>query len=276
MEIPTKQLTHGFSLPVYGLGTWQMGGRNEADDSNDSEEIAAIRAAIDLGVTHIDTAESYGDGHSEELVGEAIKGYDRSKLVIATKVSGHNQTYQGVLASCAASLQRLGTNYIDLYYLHRYPDAGIDIADTMRAMDKLVADGKIRNVGVCNMSVNRLQYIQEHTINKIVCNQVHYSLRVREAVDQGVIEYCQQNDILINAWGPLEKGMLAQGGLLDEMAEKYGKTPFQVALNWLISQQNIVTIPKTSSVKHLRENLGAIGWELSVEDRQNLTTNFPN
>src|SRR5690606_35488374 len=124
-----------FSLPVYGLGTWQMGGRGEADYSNDSAEIKAIQKAIELGVTHIDTAESYGAGHSEELVGDAIKGLDRSKLQIATKVSAHNQNYDQLLKSFEGSLIRLSTDYVDSYILHRYPLPGIDIEDTMRAIN---------------------------------------------------------------------------------------------------------------------------------------------
>ena len=115
MNIPTKKLKSGFELPVYGLGMWQMGGKLEADYTNDQREIDAIRAAIDAGITHIDTAESYGAGHSEELLGEALQGYDRSKLFIVTKVSSWNQTYDGVIAACKSSLKRLKTDYIDMY-----------------------------------------------------------------------------------------------------------------------------------------------------------------
>ena len=276
MNIPTKKLASGFELPVYGLGTWEIGGRMEPDSSQDAADVATIKAAIEHGITHIDTAESYADGHCEELVGKAIAGYDRSHLIITTKVSAWNQSYEGVLAACERSLKRLGTDYIDLYLLHRYPQAGIDIADTMRAMDELIASGKVRHIGVCNMSVNRLKHVQEQTKHKIVCNQVHYSLRVREIVDRGVLEYCQQNDIFVTAWGPLEKGMLSDGGILREMADKYGKTPFQVALNWLIAQDHVITIPKTSSVEHLQENLGALNWLLSPEDQDRLADEFPD
>ncbi|HSW37817.1 MAG TPA: aldo/keto reductase [Candidatus Saccharimonadales bacterium] len=276
MNIPVKTLKNGFSLPVYGLGTWQMGGRFEPDNSNDEQDIAAIKAAIDHGITHIDTAESYGDGHSEELVGQAIKGYDRKKLLIATKVSAWNQTYDGILRSCEASLKRLGTNYVDLYLLHRYPEPGIPIADTMRAMDRLIGEGLVKNIGVCNMTINRFEETQKHTANKVVCNQLEYSLKMREAEARGLINYCQQNDILITAWGPLQKGALEEASILQEMAKKYGKIPYQVALNWLIVQPNVVTIPKTSNVEHLEENLGALGWELSAEDIDRLSREFPN
>lgn len=276
MKIPVKTLKSGFSLPVYGLGTWQMGGRMEPDYSNDDAEIAAIKTAVDHGITHIDTAELYGGGHAEELVGEAIKNYDRTKLIIATKVASGNETYDGVLKSCEGSLKRLGVSYIDLYLLHRFPEPGIPISEAMRAMDQLVDEKVVKNIGVCNFTVNRFQKAQELTKNKLVCNQVHYSLEVREAEDKGIIEYAQQNDIIVVAWGPLSKGALANAPILMEMAKKYNKTPYQIALNWLISQPNVVTIPKTTHVEHLEENLGALGWSLDQEDMGKLTKEFPN
>src|SRR5579871_2815067 len=236
MHIPIKTLKNGFSLPVYGLGTWEMGGRMEPDHSKDEQEIAAIKAAIDHGITHIDTAEIYGAGHSEELVGEAIKGYDRSELLIATKVAGPKETYDGILESCEGSLRRLQTDYIDLYLLHRAPEPGVDIKGTMKALDRLVAEKTIRHIGVCNFTVNRLAETQKHTANQLVCNQVHYSLEMREIQSRGVLEYCQKNDIFVVAWGPLSKGALEHAPILHEMAEKYSKTPYQVALNWLIAQ----------------------------------------
>lgn len=274
-QIPVKKLVAGFSLPVYGLGTWQMGGRTEADKSNDAAEIQAIQNAIERGITHIDTAESYGAGHTEELVGEAVKGHDRSRLLIASKVSAGNQTYDGLLASCEASLKRLNTDYLDLYMLHRYPEKGIDIAKTMKAMDRLVAEGVVKNIGVCNMSINRFKEVQKHTKNQIVCNQVHYSLACREITDKGVLEFCQENNVAVVAWGPLQKGELEAAPILNTIAAKYNKSPYQIALNWLISQQSVVTIPKTTSLEHLEENLGAIGWELEMSDKLELTENFP-
>ncbi len=276
MDIPVKTLKSGFSLPVYGLGTWQMGGRGEPDHTFDEQEITAIKNAIEQGITHIDTAEKYADGHTEELVGEAIKGLDRSKLIIATKVAVENQGYDNLLRSAEASLKRLGTDYIDLYLLHRYPDAGISIVDTMKAMDRLVDEGIVKNIGACNLTVNRLKDVQNHTKNKIVCNQIHYSADCREAEIAGVIDFCQQNDVLVVAWGPLEKGLLEKAEILHELAKKYGKTPYQIALNWLVTQENVVTIPKTTQKEHLEENLGAIGWEMDKEDWQKLTKDFPN
>src|SRR5579864_3878257 len=153
MNLPLKSLKSGFSLPVYGLGTWEMGGRTEADHTQDEKAITAIKASIDHGITHIDTAESYGAGHCEELVSQAIKGYDRTKLLIATKVSAHHQSYDDLLRAFEASLKRLDLDYIDLYLLHRYPYPGIPIGDTMRAMDRLVSEGLVKQIGVCNLSI---------------------------------------------------------------------------------------------------------------------------
>src|SRR5688572_19464724 len=161
MQIPTKKLKGGFELPVYGLGLWQMGGRGEADTTKDNEEITAIQIAIDNGITHIDTAESYGKGHAEELLGQAIRGYERKKLTIATKVSAWNQSSDDLKRSFEASLKRIDTDYVDLYLLHRYPEPGIPIAHTMLAMDELVAQGAVRNIGVCNLTPNRFNEVQK-------------------------------------------------------------------------------------------------------------------
>jgi diketogulonate reductase-like aldo/keto reductase len=274
MIIPTKKLNSGFELPVYGLGLWEMGGRWEADESKDNTEITAIQAALALGITHFDTAESYGDGHAEELLGQAIKGADRSKLIIATKVSAPHQSYEGIHRSFEASLKRLETDYVDLYLLHRYPEPGIPIVDTMRAMDELVAQGLVRNIGVCNMTPNRFNEVQKHTKNKLVCNQVHYNVQYREIEKTGVLKQCQDNDVMLVAWRPLQKGTLLNSPLLDELAKKYSKTPAQVAINWLISQKNVVTLSKTSNVEHLKENLGAVGWTMNAEDIERVRSDF--
>ena len=263
-------------MPVYGLGLWQMGGRWEADTSKDKEEIEAIHSAINLGVTHIDTAEIYGNGHAEELLGEALKGVDRKKLIIATKVTGRNQKYDDLLHSFEASLRRIGTDYIDLYLLHFFPEPGIPISETMKAMDNLVDQGAVKNIGVCNFTPNRLIEAQKHTVNKIVCNQVHYNLQYREAEDKGVLDFCQKNDILLSAWRPLQKGLLPKSPLIEEMAKKYDKTTAQIAINWLISQDNVITLSKTSNLTHLKDNLGALGWSMDKEDIEKIRKEFPD
>ncbi len=275
MNIPTKTLKKGFSLPVYGLGTWMMGGGREPEYDNDDSYIAAVRDAIDSGVTHIDTAELYGGGHAEELIAIAMDGIDRSRLTIASKVlAGLDGGYDGVLRACAATLERLETDYLDLYLLHRFPSTGID--DVMRAINRLIDEGLVRNFGVSNMTIPRIEKIQSLTSSKIVCNQLEYSLQVREAEARGIIRYCQDNDMLVTAWGPLMKGEIRIPKILEEIATAYGKTPRQVALNWLLAQPNIVVIPKTTQKIHLEENLGALGWELSAADVNRLSVEYPD
>jgi diketogulonate reductase-like aldo/keto reductase len=276
MNIPTKKLGSGFELPVYGLGIWQMGGRWEADRSKDDQEIAAIRAAIDAGITHIDTAESYGDGHAEELLSRAIEGYDRKKLIIATKVSAQHQGYGGVRKAFRASLKRMKIEYVDLYLLHRYPESGLDIEGTMKAMNELVDEGVVKYIGVCNMSPNRFNEAQKHSKHKLVCNQVHYNVQYREVEDKGVLAQAQASDIMVVAWRPVQKGELQDSELVRELAAKYGKTPTQIAINWLISQDNVVTISKTSNVEHLKENLGALNWTMEPVDIERIRKEYPN
>jgi len=276
ITIPTKKLQSGFELPVYGLGLWGMGGRYESDTSKDDNEVQAIRAAIDVGITHIDTAESYGNGHTEELLRTAMQGYDRSKLIIASKVAGNHQTHDGVLRACADTLERIGSDYVDLYMLHRFPDPGIDIADTMRAMDELVRQGMVKNIGVCNMTQRRFDETQNLTDNKIVCNQLHYNVQYREVEDRGLLQYAQTNDVMLVAWRPLQKGLLPATSIVDQLAQKYGKTPVQIAINWLVSQEHVVTIAKTSSLDHLHENLGAVDWIMEDTDVELIRNHFPD
>ena len=261
-------------MPVYGLGTWHMGGSYDTERSDDEADLKAIAGALERGITHIDTAELYGNGHCEELIGKVIKDHERSKLIITTKVwDGMEGGYDGVMRTAEASLRRLGTDYLDLYLLHRAPRHST--ANIMRALDRLAEEGMVHNIGVSNFTVNRWKEAQKLTDNKLVCNQVNYSVRVREPEAVGLTRYAKENDLLVTAWGPLEKGLLEPGGMLEEMAGKYGKTPYQVALNWLIAQPNVVTIPKTTSLEHMDENLGALGWELKPEDLERLSRDFP-
>lgn len=276
MIIPTKKLKCGLEIPVYGLGLWEVGGRWESDSSKDEEEIIAIRAAIDAGVTMIDTAEIYGDGHAEELLGRAIDGLDRSKLFISTKVFGTNQGYEGTLNAFKKSKNRLGVDYVDLYLLHSYPRPGISIQDTMRALDELVESGQVRYIGVCNMTPERYNEAQKYSKNKIVYNQLHYNVQYREVEKYKLQQHAIDNDYLLCAWRPVQKGELPESVALKEIAEKYGKTTIQVAINWLVSQQNVITLSKTSNPEHLNENLSALDWTMDKEDIERIRNEFPN
>ncbi len=277
MLIPTKKLKNGFELPVYGIGTWQMGGRETYNPENDDRaDINAIKAAIDEGVTHIDTAEIYAEGHAEKIVGEAIKGHDRQKLFIVSKVQFiHLSKYEDVIQAAKDSLKRIGTDYLDLYLLHR---PSPNIRETMRAMDDLIKQGLIRNMGVCNLNIEEFDEAQACTKNKIVINQLHYNVKYREMEKRGLLSYCQKNDVMLVAWRPLQKGIILdeETNILTEMAEKYHKTPAQIAINWLISQDNVVTLSKTTSIGHLKENLGAVGWEMDLEDVERLRKEYPD
>jgi diketogulonate reductase-like aldo/keto reductase len=277
MKIPTKSLKNGFAMPVFGLGTWQMGGRHSPDPSLDEADITAIKTAIEMGVTHLDTAESYADGHAEELVAEATASFDRGKLFIVSKVSPNHFSYEGIISSCKASLKRLKTAYLDLYLLHRTPDED-GLAETIKALDFLFENSLIKNIGVSNFSPESMQKAQSLTRNKIVTNQVHYSLLNREPEASGLLEFCQKEDIFLTAYRPVEKGILTTDNipLLKEIADKYHKTPAQIAINWLISQDHVATLAKSSSLEHLKENLGAVGWEMKKEDVEKLRQEFPN
>ncbi len=275
MKIPTKKLNNGFELPVYGMGLARVGGAYERDTSQDEEWLKAIQDATDNGVTHFDTAEAYGAGHSEELLGQAIKSTDRKKLTIASKVSAWNQSYDGVRKSCEESLKRLDTDYIDLYMLHAFPEKGKPITEAMRAMTELVDQGLIKHIGVSNLTVPRFKAAQDATPHKIVCNQLHYNVQFREAEHRGILEYSQANDVFVVAWKPIQRGELPKANILEKMAQKYGKTWRQVAINWLVSQEHVVTISKTTAVSHLQENLGALDWTMETEDIERIRKEFP-
>lgn len=279
MVVPTKKLKSGFELPVFGLGTWQMGGRETRDPQNDDKkDITAIQKAIELGITHIDTAESYAEGYAETLVGQAIKGYNRANLFIVSKIRKEHLKFNDVFVFCKASLKRLQTDYLDLYLIHS-PSLEISLQETLRAMDKLVSDGLVRNIGVSNFTTPRLIEAQKHTQNKLVVNQVYYSLVIRQPEQEGLLKYCQENDVFLEAYRPVEKGAILTAPIapiLTEMGKKYDKTPAQIAINWLISQENVVTLSKTSTIEHLEENLGAVGWQMAQEDVERLRKDFPN
>ena len=282
IKMEFKTLTHSTKIPVLGLGTWSMGGGMVSDTTYDKENIYAIKTAIELGITHIDTAEMYGDGHAEELVGEAIKDFNRETLFITTKVLPENLRYDDVIASVKRSLRRLKTEYIDLYLIH-IPNPKIPIQETMKAFNFLYKEGLIRFIGVSNFSVKQLEEAQKSSPNKIVANQIEYSLLIRNEgneyinnMESNVIPYCQENDIMVIAYRPLARGKLTKPGfkILDELAKKYNKTQAQIAINWLISKKKVITIPKSTSVEHLKENLGAVGWKLTSEDMHKLDKEF--
>jgi diketogulonate reductase-like aldo/keto reductase len=277
MNISQKSLKSGFSMPVFGLGTWEMGGRMAPDPKNDDQaDIAAIGKAIKHGIIHIDTAEKYAAGHAEELVGTAIKQYDRKKLFLVTKVAGTNLHTSDVRTSLEKSLTRLGTDYVDLYLIHE-PNHNIPLKETMAVLCDLVDEKKIKYIGVSNFSVESMKEAQEYSRYPIVANQVHYNLQCRESEKKGLLDYCLRNDVILIAYRPIEKAMLLETNapVVEEMAKKYNKTFAQIAINWLVSQKNVVTLSKMRNIKHLEENLGAVDWQMADDDIERLRKEFP-
>jgi len=278
MNIALKSLKSGFSLPELGLGTWMMGGAMQRDSQNyDARDQEAIKSAIQEGIFHIDTAEKYAEGYAEKLIGKAIAQYDRSNLILTSKVAEANQTYESMARAIENSLKRLNTPYIDLYLLHG-PNKHIPIQETMRGMDHLVKSGLVKHIGVSNFSVEQFKQAQHNTSFKIVANQLHYNISVREVEYKNILSYCQNNDIMLIAWRPLEKGIFIQmhDKNLQFITKKYKKTINQVAINWLVSQQNVVTITMTRNKDHLKENLGGVGWYMDSKDVEQIRTTFPH
>ena len=265
-------------LPVLGLGTWGMGGFSSRHLGGEDEDVEALRLGLRLGMRFIDTAEMYAQGHSEEVVAAAVRG-ERESVFIATKVSAENLSYERVLRSCEASLKRLKTSYIDLYQVH-WPNPSIPIGETLRAMEKLADEGKVREIGVSNFSVQQTREAQEALSKRpVASNQVEYSL-VERSIEPDLLPYCAENHVTVIAYSPVARGRIASAGrekqwrTLDEIARKYGKTRAQVALNWLICKEPVVAIPKAGSLDHVRENAGSVGWRLKAEDQQTLSEAF--
>lgn len=269
-----EKLTDGAQIPVLGIGTWGMGGKSYIDTSSDRKSVHAIRAAIERGMTHIDTAEVYGKGHAEELVGKAIKGFDRGELLVTSKVWKKNLGYDDVISAAEGSLRRMDTDYIDLYLIH-WPNSEFPLKYTMEAMDSLVERELVRFIGVSNFSVELLKEAQACSGNRIVSNQVEYNL-LKRGVENDVLPHCQEEGIIVTAYRPIARGELAKPGhsILDELARKYGRTQAQVSINWLISKPGVVTIPKSVEIERIEENLGAIGWRMNQEDVERLEREF--
>lgn len=258
--------TTGMKIPIIGQGTWKM----------KSDGLEALRVGIELGMTHIDTAELYTG--AEEVVREAIRGR-RDKIFLVSKVLPSNASHKGTVRACDQSLRKLKTDYLDVYLLHWWTGA-YPIEETMGAMEDLAAAGKIRHVGVSNFDLDLLQQAQKAlTREKIVCNQVLYHLRSR-GIEYRLVPYCEKHKIAVVAYSPFGGGDFPtpsgkQGKVLAEIASKHGKTPRQVALNFLTRRERVFAIPKASDTDHTRENAGASGWQLNDEDLKSIDSVFP-
>jgi diketogulonate reductase-like aldo/keto reductase len=246
-------------VPVIGQGTWHMGEDSRARD----REVAALRLGLELGLTHIDTAEMYGDGRAEEIVGEAIADR-RAEVLLTTKVMPSGASYDGTLRAFEASLKRLRTGYIDLYLLHWWGDRH-PIAETMRAMETLVERGLLRYIGVSNFDVPQLKAAQDALRReRLLCNQVLYHLGDR-GVEESVLPFCERAGIAVVGYTPLARGGFLRG-VVAEIARKHGRTPRQVALNFLVRRPSLFTIPKAAQPEHVRENAAALDFTLTDAD----------
>lgn len=286
----------GLRVSKIGLGTWQIGasewGWNKGYGVDDV--VRAIVRAHELGINFIDTAEIYGGGLSEEVVGRAVREF-RDEVVIATKVWPTHATYDGVLKACERSLKRLGVDAIDLYQVH-WPNPLIPLSSTMRAMERLVELGKVRAIGVSNFSLGRLRKAQECLKREeIVSNQVKYNL-VERGVEKGLIQYCEREGIALIAYSPLAQGLLTARynasnrprdlvrrlnplfdpsvlrraeplmSVLKEIATRHGVEPGQVALAWLIKRKHVVAIPGAKRSEQVESNARAAELELSDDE----------
>ena len=248
-EVPTQSLPSGDEIPVVGAGTWDIGG----DAVKES-----VRSALDLGYTHIDTAEGY---QNEAEIGEVLADHDREDVFLTSKVLPSNLHYDDVFESLEASLEKLGTSYLDLYLVH-WPNPAISLRETFDALERAHEEGLIRNVGVSNFSEYQLMFARKIADVPIAVNQIElHPWYYRE----GLVEYCQQHDIVVEAAAPLARTQLFDDPVLTDIADSYGKTPAQIALKWAL-EKDAVVLPKSSSAAHLEENIDLFGWELDADD----------
>lgn len=258
------------SIPLIGQGTWQMPESGKARQ----EAIAAIRRGIELGLTHIDTAEMYG--RAEELIQDAIDGLNREQLFIVSKVLPSNATYTGTIEALERSLKRLRLDYLDCYLLHWR--GNIPLSDTLAAMEKLQKDGKIKSFGVSNFDVDDLKEALEClTFGKLACNQVLYNLGNR-GIERNLIPFCQEHDIALVGYTPFGTTPGAKTEdykKLEAIAKPHGATVRQLILAFLTRLDGTFTIPKASTTKHVEDNAGALALGLTEQDLKQIDSLFP-
>jgi len=258
----------GETVSALGQGTWMLGD----DPGQREEEIAALRRGIDLGLTLIDTAEMYGDGRSESLVGEAIAGR-RDQVFVVTKVYPHNASRQAMPRSCEASLGRLRLETIDLYLLHWHGE--VPLAETVQAFEALQRAGKIRHWGVSNLDPALMQSLWETPGGAAAqTNQVLYNLG-RRGSEWDLQPWLRERRVALMAYSPIEQGRLLRQRALAEFARQRAMTPAQAALGWLLAQEGVIAIPKTGKRARLEENAGALAHSLSPDDLRELDRLFP-
>jgi diketogulonate reductase-like aldo/keto reductase len=260
-------------VSVIGQGTWMI----EGDPDRERRAMETLRLGIDLGMTHIDTAEMYGNGRVEELVGEVIAGR-RDEVFLASKVLPSNASFEGTQRACVRSLKRLRTDRLDLYMLHWLGEH--PIRETMRAMEKLVREGLIRFIGVSNLDAEELSAAENALRNeRMASDQVLYNLEER-GIERRLLPYCGRREIAVVAYSPFGHGKFPSswsvgGRVLALIAERHGRTPRQVALNFLTRHPGVFAIPKAARPEHAIENAGSVGWDLTDEDIAMIDRAYP-
>ena len=263
----TVALPSGERVPALGLGTWNMGERKAAR----AEEIATLRLGLDLGLTLIDTAEMYGEGRSEELIGEAIAGR-RDEAFLVSKVYPHNASRKAALAACERSLKRLRTDRLDLYLLHWR--GRVPLAETVGAFEDLKRAGKIRHWGVSNLDVDDMQELWSLDAGRnVATNQLLYNL-TRRGIEWALLPWLRERRVPVMAYSPIEQAKLLRSTRLAGFCKRHGMTPAQAALAWLLARDDVIAIPKTGQRARLKENAGALGRALSAEELAELDRLF--
>jgi diketogulonate reductase-like aldo/keto reductase len=258
-------------VPLLGQGTWNL------ERADEREAVAALQAGIAAGMTHIDTAELYGSGRAERIVARAIEGR-RDGLFLVSKVLPSNASYEKTIEACEHSLERLGTDYLDVYLLHwrgSYP-----LAETFRAFDDLQAAGKIKAYGVSNFDVDDLEEaVGIVGADRIACNQVLYHLTER-SIEHALIPWCRRSGIDVVAYSPLGSGSFPSAGstggkVLGKIAANRALSPYQIALAFLVQQGGVFAIPKASSAEHAVENAAVGNLELRRAEMREIDAAFP-
>ncbi|GGF56987.1 aldo/keto reductase [Azorhizobium oxalatiphilum] len=266
----TKSVTlpGGEQVPALGQGTWFMG----EQAGKRADEIAALRAGIELGLTLVDTAEMYGDGATEKQVGAALKDGWREKAFLVSKVYPHNASRRGVVDACTRSLIRLGTDRLDLYLLHwrgSYP-----LEETIAGFEDLQKAGKIRHWGVSNLDTDDMEELLEAGGEACAVNQILYNPS-RRGPEFDLLPFQARHKIPVMAYSPIEQARLPRGGALGAVAKKHGVDPFQVALAWVMRDPGVIAIPKAGRVAHVEANAAARDLKLDADDLAAIDADFP-
>jgi diketogulonate reductase-like aldo/keto reductase len=266
--VRATKLPSGEAVPVLGQGTWRLGeGLRPRGD-----EIAALRLGLDLGMTLIDTAEMYGNGATETLVGEAIAGR-RDEVFLVSKVLPGNATASGTVAACDRSLRRLRTDQLDLYLLHWR--GAVPLAETLDGFAALLRAGKIRYWGVSNFDVPDLEELRSLPGGReAATNQVLYNLTQR-GIEGKLLFWCRELGLPIMAYSPIEQGRLLRNPALRSVAARHGATAAQVALAWVLRHADVIAIPRAGNPAHVEENRGALDLRLTEQDLAELDRAFP-